>query len=136
MFRPQKPPRWYVQRDIAILVGSFPSEHIRITRRTGVSSVSATGQPVYGIAVIFEGKALVAPKDGTLERIGIGQIEQDNPVLLIPGFHDIRQGDFLLRGEPEPDGSEAPARLYIVTFNADAWHAFSVVTMRNYRQGT
>ncbi len=136
MFRPQKPPRWYVQRDIQILVRSFPSEHIRITRRGAITSVSASGQPNYAITVVFEGEALVAPHDGTLERIGIGQIEQDNPVLLVPGFHKILQGDFLLRGEPEPDGSVDTARLYVVTFNANAWHAFSVVTMRNYRQGT
>ena len=136
-FRPQRPEGWYVQRDIWALVQSFPSERIRIYRRSArPTSVTSLGQPVYGELTVYSGKALVVPAGGTVERYGLGQVEEDQPQLLIPGDRDIRQGDFLVHQGLTPAGTFRPGRTYIVSFPMNHWRNFSVVVCRIYQQGT
>lgn len=136
MFRGQRAPRWFVQRDIQILIRSFPSEHMVIYRR-GETAVSRTelGEPVYGEDVIFDGEALFIEAGGTVARYGLGEVEEDKPQMLIAGWHDVQQGDRVRRYRRLSDGNEAVARLYVVLFAPAPWQNYCHIVLENYGQG-
>ena len=120
-----RPRRFYVQRDIQMLVRTFPSERVVITRG---------GEPIYGeygeiidwtAIPVFDGEALVIPADGSVADYGLGQVENKNPQILVPGTRDIQQGDFVVLAD----------RRYQVEFEPNHWHGFVVVRLEQYQQG-
>lgn len=135
MFRGQRPPRWFIQRDIHMLVRSFPSERVRIFRYGDIVSTDPLGQPVYAEVEVFNGEALYIPETGEVARYGLGQVEEDQPRLLVPGWHPIKQGDFVTRQERLPGGGFGDARPYQVEYPPDHWHAYSVIVLANFGQG-
>jgi len=138
VFRPKRAPRWYVQRDIQILVRSFPSERLVVHRLAEESVAGGTidlGEVTYLEDPVFDGEALFIPRGGVVARYGLGEVEEDKPQVLIPGWHDIQQGDRVRRIPMLPDGSEGTTRLYTVHEAPDPWHGFTHVILENYGQG-
>lgn len=119
-------PRQQIQRDIQMLVRSFPSERITVWRNSAQPvSVDQYGQPSYGRAVVFEGEALFSDASGNVTRYGLGQVEEEKPMVLFPGKHDIRPGDFF----------ERQNKLYQIDFAPDHWPGFTPATVHLYQQG-
>jgi hypothetical protein len=129
-------PRWRAQADIDALVRSFPSERIRVFRPVTASYTrflqrEATEQPV------FDGKALFVQAGGDVRRFGLGQVEEENPKILLAGWQDIDQGDMVRHLQLLPGGrGYRPARLYRVRYAPDPWHAWMLVQLEQYQQGT
>ncbi len=123
--RAVKPRRWAVQRDIQMLLRTFPSETITVFR--GVRTYGGLGQ-ITGwneTNIVYRGEALVIPATGTVADYGLGQVENLQPQLLISGNRDIQQGDFVrLKGLK-----------YQVEFQPNAWRAFLQVKLAQYQQG-
>lgn len=140
MFRGQRAPRFYVQRDIQILVRSFPSERL-VVFRLGEPTVAEVGtdinmgEPTYAEIPVFNGEALFIPAGGSWARYGLGEVEEEQPQILIPGWHDIRQGDRVRRRQMLPGGRFMEPRLYVVKYQPDPWHSFTHITLENYGQG-
>lgn len=138
MFRPQRPPRWFVQRDIQILCRSFPSERM-VVFRLGEPQTSQEaldlGEPTYPEETVFDGEALFIPAGGTVARYGLGEVEEDKPQVLIPGWQEINQGDRVRVIPMNPDGSEGTIRLYVVLYAPNPWQGFTHVTLENFGQG-
>jgi hypothetical protein len=119
MMRGQRPPRFYVQRDIQILVRSFPSERLQVFRLGEPRTSGATldlGEVTYPEVTVFNGEALFIPAGGTVARYGLGEVEEDTPQVLIPGWHDIQQGDRVRRQQMLPGGRFSEPRLYVVMY--------------------
>lgn len=136
MFRGLRPPRWFVQRDIQILVRSFPSEHMVIFRQAAdASSVNDLGEPVYPETVVFDGEALFIEAGGSVARFGLGEVEEDKPQMLVPGWYDIQQGDRVRRYTLLPDGEETVARIYLVSYAPKPWQNFCHIVLENFGQG-
>lgn len=138
MFRPKRPPRWFVQRDIQILVRSFPSERLvvfRLGEPTTSGDTLDLGEPSYQEYTVFDGEALFIPAGGTVARFGLGEVEEDKPQVLISGWHDIQQGDRVRRIPMNPDGSEGAIRLYTVQYAPNPWLGFTHITLENFGQG-
>lgn len=119
-----KPRRWAVQRDIQMLVRTFPAVTIVIFR----------GQRIYDNGevvgwdeshIVYRGEALKIPATGTVADYGLGQVENLAPQLLISGDRDIQQADFV-----RLDG-----RLYQVEFPPNPWRAYTQVKLKQYEQG-
>ena len=120
-------PQQRIQRDIQMLVRSFPSEHIVVQRNSErPTSVDLYGQPAYSQTVIFSGEALFSDAGGNVTRYGLGQVEEEKPMVLFPGEHDIRPGDFFRRGD----------KLYQIDYAPDHWPGFTSATIHLYQQGT
>jgi len=133
MFRGLRAPRWFVQRDIHALVRSFPSERLTIVRPTTVVSGMETTTVD---TVVFVGEALFIPQGGEVKRFGLGQVEEDRPYILVPGNHDIRQGDMVTRSQMLPGGvGWEPPRRYQILYPPNHWQAFTVCTLNNFEQG-
>lgn len=123
--RAVKPRRWAVQRDIQMLIRTFPSEAIVIFR--GVREYGPLNQIVRWneTNIIFRGEALVIPATGTVADYGLGQVENMQPQILISGHRDIQQGDFV----------KLQGRKYQVEFAPNPWHAFTLVKLAQFQQG-
>lgn len=135
MFRGWRPPLWYVQRDISILIRSFPSGRVVITRPRQVTQ-SDFGEPAEEYDPVFTGEALFVPAGGTVARYGLGQVEEDKPRMLIAGWHDVQQGDMLTVSQLLPGGRGwTPPRRYQVLYAPVFWHGFIDLTLENYEQG-
>jgi hypothetical protein len=136
MFRGLRPPAWFVQRDIQILTRSFPNEHMVIFRRSQTASeVTDLGEPFYPEVTVFDGEALFIEAGGSVARFGLGEVEEDKPQILIPGWYDVRQGDRVRRYTLLPDGNEDEARLYTITYAPKPWRSFCHCTLENFGQG-
>jgi hypothetical protein len=120
-----KPRRWFVQRDIQMLIRTFPSESIAVFR--GVRTFGSLGQTVRWneTNIVYRGEALVIPATGAVADYGLGQVENKNPQLLISGNRDIEQGDFV----------RYQNRKYQVEFEPNHWHAFLQITLAQFQQG-
>lgn len=123
-FRAMRPRRFFVQRDIQMLVRTFPSETVTVQR--GTRTYSAGGQQRWTYATIFFGEALVVPATGDVQDFGLGQVENKAPKILIPGTRDIRQGDFVILA----------GRTYQITFEPNWWHGFLLLTLAQWQQGS
>ena len=124
--RARRTPRWFVQRDIQMLVRTFPSETIVIRRGRRIFPGGGLGQQKWVYDIVYMGEALVIPAGGEVADYGLGQVENKNPLLLISGNRDIAQGDFVtLQG-----------RSYQVEFEPDHWNAFLQVKLAQHQQGT
>lgn len=120
-------PQHRVQRDVQMLVRSFPSERITVWRNsTRPTSVDDYGQPNFSRSIVFEGEALFSDASGNVTRYGLGQVEEEKPMVLFPGEHDIRPGDFF----------ERAGKLYQIDYAPDHWPGFTPATVRLYQQGT
>lgn len=136
MFRGLRPPGWFVQRDIQILTRSFPSEHMVIFRRAlDASEVTDLGEPIYPETTVFDGEALFIEAGGSVARFGLGEVEEDKPQMLIPGWHDVQPGDRVRRYMLLPTGEEAVRRLYTVSYAPKPWFNFCHITLENFGQG-
>lgn len=138
MFRGQRPPRFYVQRDIQILVRSFPSERLVIFRLGPGETSGASldlGELRFPEIVVFNGEALFIPASGTVQRFGLGEVEEENPRILLPGWHDIQQGDRVRRAQMLPGGRFGESRLYTVLYQPNPWYSFTHITLQNFGQG-
>lgn len=135
MFRAANIPKYYVQRDIQILVRSFPSERLRIYRHGEVIGADDLGQLTYQEIEAFNGEALFIPESGEVARYGLGQVEEEKPRFLVPGWHTIYQGDLVTRQERLPGGRFGNPRSYQVEYPPNHWHAYIVITLENYGQG-
>jgi len=119
-----KPRRWGVQRDIQMLIRTFPSEAIVVFR--GKRTYGGLGQTTgwNETHIVYRGEALVIPATGTVASYGLGQVENLQPQLLVSGDRDIQQGDFVrLKG-----------RKYQVEFQPNAWRAFLQIKLTQYQQ--
>ena len=135
MFRGWRPPLWFVQRDIAILIRSFPSGRITITRPR-IITTSEFGEPEEVFESVFVGEGLFVPAGGTVARYGLGQVEEDQPHLLVAGHHDIQQGDMVTIQQLLPGGRGwTPPRRYQVLYPPPYWHGFRDLTLENFEQG-
>jgi len=108
-----------------MLIRTFPSETISVFR--GVRTYGSLGQIVLWneANVVFRGEALVIPADGSVADYGLGQVENLNPQLLIPGTRDIQQGDFV----------RYQNRKYQVEFAPNNWQGFLAIKLAQYQQG-
>ena len=135
MFRGLRPPAWFVQRDIHILVRSFPSEWVQILRGTQTSQTDYM-EPVETMTLVYTGEGLFVPAGGTVERYGLGQVEEDKPKILIHGHVDIQQGDYCSRSRLLPGGRGwTDPRWYQVLYEPNYWHANVSITLTNFGQG-
>lgn len=123
-FRIVKPRRFFVQRDVQMLVRAFPSESVTITRARRTYSSGGQQRLVYD--PIFMGEALVVPATGDVQDFGLGQVENKHPKILIAGTRDIQQGDFVLLA----------GRRYQVMFEPNAWHGFTLLNLAQWEQGS
>lgn len=138
MMRGQRAPRFYVQRDIQALVRSFPNERLVVFRLGGAQTSGDTldlGEVTYPEITVFNGEALFIPAGGTVSRYGLGEVEEDKPQVLIPGWHDIQQGDRVRRSQMLPGGRFTQPRLYTVLYAPNVWYSFSHLTLENFGQG-
>ena len=120
-------PLHQVQRDVQMLVRTFPSQRIRIYRLSDrPTSVDDYGQPTYEEVTVYIGEALFSDASGNVTRYGLGQVEEEKPMLLVPGKRDIRPGDFFRRGGKRYQLQHAP----------DHWPGFTAATVVLYEQGT
>lgn len=116
-----------VQRDIQMLVRTFPSERLRVWRYSDRPvSVDEYGQPTYSEVTVYYGECLWSDASGDVTRYGLGQVEEEKPVLLIPGKRDVRPGDFFRR----------KGLLYQLQHAPDYWPGFTSATVVKYEQGT
>ncbi len=119
-----KPRRWGVQRDIQMLIRTFPNETIVVTR--GTRTYDDLGSVMgWDYAIVYRGEALVIPATGTVADYGLGQVENVQPQLLVPGQRDIQQGDFV----------DLKGRTFQVEFPPNPWHAFTQIKLKQYEQG-
>jgi hypothetical protein len=115
-----------VQRDIQMLVRTFPSQRLRIFRRSDrPTAVDDYGQPSYTETTVYWGEVLFSDASGTVTRYGLGQVEEEKPILLIPGKRDVRPGDFFRRDDVLYQIQHAPAY----------WPGFTSGTVVKYEQG-
>lgn len=124
-YRAKKPFRWFVQRDIQVLIRTFPSEWVSIYRGRRLSG--NVGQNLgWGVGtLIYQGEALVIPADGSVADYGLGQVENKNPQILVSGTRAFEQGDFV----------ELAGRKYQVEFEPNWWHGFSLLRLEQFQQG-
>lgn len=116
-----------VQRDIQMLVRTFPSERIKIWRHSArPDAVDDYGQPTYDEETVYIGEALFSDASGSVSRYGLGQVEEEKPMILIPGKRDIQPGDFFRRA----------GKLYQIQYAPDHWPGFTVGTVVRFEQGT
>jgi len=110
-----------------MLVRSFPSERIRIWRQSArPTSVDEYGQPSYGETTVYVGEALFSAANGSVTRYGLGQVEEEKPLILVPGKRDIQPGDFFRRR----------GLLYQIQWAPNHWPGFTAGTVVKYEQGT
>lgn len=112
-------PKSFIRRDIQTLIRTFPSETITITRATP-GTWNDLGDHTPGAAIIYLGEALVIPAGGTVNVLGLGQVEDKNPRLLISGSWPIEQGDEVILAH----------RRYTVAFEPDHWQSFLHITLQ------
>jgi hypothetical protein len=81
-----------VQHDIEGIIRTFDAISLVVRRGT---DVWVDGESTKTYAIVYQGEALIRPGSGTVDRYGLGQVENLDLVVLIAGTTDIRQGDFV-----------------------------------------
>lgn len=112
---PRKPPRSFIAQRIQMLVRSFPSETVTITRPVKGLTAGKTST-IIDENIIYQGEALWIPSGGTVEVLGLGKFVTAEPRLMLTGTRDIRQGDRM-----EHDGRE-----YEIANVQNRWNAFMI----------
>jgi hypothetical protein len=124
--RPRRPSRAQVQREIQLLVRTFPVEHVEVYRVTP-GTTGPLGQKTPPVEVlVYKGEALVQPAGGSLIVENLGQIEFDQPYMVVPSHRAIMQGDRM----------RYKGRILQVEHPPDYWKAFLVVRFAQNQQGT
>jgi hypothetical protein len=109
-----------------LLVRTFPVEYVEVYRVTP-GSTGSLGQKTPPVeTIIYKGEALVQPAGGSLLIENLGQIEFDQPYMVVPSHRQIRQGDFM----------RYKGRILQVEHQPDYWKAFMVVRFAQNQQGT
>ena len=95
-----RPSRWDALRGLQTMARTLGSERVRIERRgdPGYSTLGDVNTEVDDTETIYDGEVLVMPGTGQTDVQGLGQVETLSLQILVPGVHDIRQGDFVFWG--------------------------------------
>lgn len=124
MPRAVKPSRARVQQDVQLLIRTFPSVYVQITRASRTYGGRFGAQTVGSDPVVYQGEALVIPAGASVNLYGLGQVESKNHQVLIAGHRDVQQGDLLTWEGKRYQVSQAP----------DPWRAFTLVTLQLFEQ--
>jgi hypothetical protein len=114
------------QQQVLQQARTFYAERIRVWRAGAIISTDPLGEPQYSEVVLFDGEAKFIPASGEVKRFGLGQVEEVNPKLLIPGRWPIAQGDFF----------RYKGVLYQVTFQPYYFTGYTLCNVKRYEQGT
>lgn len=123
--RPRRPSRAQIQREMQLLVRTFPTEYVEVYRVTPgvIGSLGQRTPPVE--TFVYKGEGLVQPAGGSLTLEGLGQIEFDQPYAIIPSTRDIQQGDFM----------RYKGRVLQVEHQPDYWKSFMILRFAQNQQG-
>lgn len=119
--RAVKPRPSFVRREIQVLIRTFPSVFVTITRNI---KTYLYGQQRMVPVTVFSGEVLVIPASGTVERYGLGQVENTQPQILVAGKRDIQQGDFVVMA----------GVVYQVEFAPAYFDGFMTLRLAQYQQ--
>lgn len=116
------------------LIATFPSEMKEVQR--AVRSYSKQGEnSTFTYTVVFSGEILVIPPGGSVQRFGLGQVENYDLGLLLTGQADVNQGDFLIWNDPGVSLSVLRRqRLYQITGNPTWMGGTMFLQLKQYQQ--
>lgn len=120
--RAVKPRQYMVQKQIQALIRTFEAKTVQIERAR--RTFNTLKQEVMAFDTVYRGEALIVPATGDVALYGLGQVESKNPVLLVAGKRDIRQGDYVTL-----DG-----RRYQVEFDPTWFQAAMILKLKQWEQ--
>jgi hypothetical protein len=136
--RIKKFPRQQVIRDIQGIVRTFPSSFVAI-ERAGYVQDPDTGEQFKVLVIIWQGELHIRRVTATVQRLEMGQILTDTFAILVPGEHDIREGDFVRILENPYWATNHPVPVGETFFQiqrvANPFGAYNVAELNRYQQG-
>ncbi len=121
-----------VQHDIEELIRTFDAQHIIVRRAT---DVWVQGESTKAYSPVYQGEGLIRPSSGTVDRYGVGQVENFDLMVLIAGKTDVRQGDFVtINDQGEAIVLVRRSRLFRVQNNPFWLGAFTVLELKQHEQ--
>jgi len=126
MSPPARVSRWQIQRDIQKHMRTFPTIHAVVFER--VKGYDDYNQPTDGNATDhtqYQGEVLLVPAGGNVQRFGLGEVEDFDYMMMIPGQRVVSQGAF----------TTIESRLYQVTDKPVFAGGYLQLKLKQFRQG-